>query len=171
MTAFNNHFRPNRLEQMLSLNASSQVQTYQKYAVSLPRLWKVRITYIISPPLLPSGSISCSVSNQTNEVYVTEVELSHSSQYLGSFKSSHIQHEAFAYQLLISLNQHTVLEDLNTNLILNPINSLCHFTYCVCPKAFGTYYHRIVTSICQPCYQNHISRIAGKTKVIKTPSL
>lgn len=36
-----------------------------------------------------------------------EVELSSCSQYLVSFKWSHIKHEAFSYQLLISLDQCT----------------------------------------------------------------
>lgn len=62
------------------------------------------ITYIIFPSLLPSN-ISCFVLNQIKEVYASEIELSHSSQYLLNFKCSHIKHEAFYYQLLISLNQ------------------------------------------------------------------
>lgn len=39
---------------------------------------------------------------------MSEVELSSSSQHLVSFKWSHIKHEAFSYQLLISLDQCTV---------------------------------------------------------------
>lgn len=47
------------------------------------------------------------------------MELSHSSQFLLSSKSSQLQNKAFGYQFLTSLNQHTVPEDLNINLILN----------------------------------------------------
>lgn len=70
---------------------------------------------------------------------MTEVELSYSSQFLLSSKSSQLQNKAFGYQFLTSLNQHMVLEDLNTNFILNPINLFCHFTYYACPETFGTY--------------------------------
>lgn len=107
------------------------------------------------PPLLPS-SISCFVLNQMKEVYASEVELSHSSQYLVSFKCSHIRHEAFSYQLLISLNQCMVLGEtkhqpyFESYLLALPFHLLCaskHLALTTTISQFLVFSHAIETAV------------------------